>query len=153
MRKLLSALLALLVAAPAAHAGLPGAGVELSAADSSAEETQLFSGGGTQLSNGIFFPGTAFANEDGSVSGEPLVVPKGNNIRLTNLDHFVVSGGAHGIRSFKRVKRGKRKIPLFSSKMIDGPGDALVVTSHVKPGTYSYYCPIHSGMLGIIKVE
>lgn len=152
MRKLLTTLVALLVAAPAVHAAPSSAPIGLPRG-AAAEETQLFAGGGTQLSNGIFFPGTGFANEDGSVSGEPLVVPKGNNIRMTNLDHFVVSGGAHGVRSFKRVKRGKRKVPLFSSKMIDGPGDALVVTSHVKRGTYAFYCPVHSGMLGLIKVE
>lgn len=151
MRKILAALVALVLAAPAVHAAPPGA-PDL-ASQGVAEESRLFAGGGTQLSNGFFFPGTAFANEDGSFTGEPYVVPKGNNIRFTNLDHFVVAGGAHAIRSFERVKRRGKKVPLFSTKFVDGPGEALMKTSHVKPGTYAYYCPVHSGMLGLLKFE
>lgn len=147
----MAALAALALMAPAAQAAsldapaLPGS--------EAAEESRLFAGGGTLLTNGFFFPGTALPNDDGGFTGEPYVVPKGNNIRFTNLDHFVVAGGAHGIRSFKKVKRGKKKVPLFSSKMVDGPGEALVITEHVKPGTYPFYCPVHSGMLGLLKFE
>ncbi len=147
----MAALVAVVLAAPVAQAAplsaphLPGS--------EAAEETRLFAGGGTLVTNGFFFPGTAFADEDGEFTGEPYVVPKGNNIRFTNLDHFVVAGGAHGIRSFKRVKRGKKKVPLFASKLVDGPGEALVITEHVKRGTYAYYCPVHSGMLGLLKFE
>lgn len=151
----MAALVALVVAAPAVQAAPTGAR-DLVRADA-AEETRVFAGGGTQLSNGLFFPGTAFANDDGSFTGEPYVVPAGNDIRFTNLDHFVVSGGAHGIRSFKKrkVKRGRKKVkvPLFSSKMVDGPGEELMKTSHVKPGIYAYYCPVHSGMYGLLKFE
>ena len=151
MRKLVVALLGLVLAAPAVSAA-PAAAPDL-LPRSGAEETRVFAGGGTQLSNGVFFPGTAFADDDGTVTGEPYVVPAGNDILLTNLDHFVVAGGAHGIKSFKRVKRGGRKVPLFQSKLVDGPGEALVITSHVKPGTYLYYCPTHGGMLGLLKFE
>lgn len=151
MRKMVVALLALVLAAPAVNAAQASAPDIFSS--NSAEETRIFAGGGTQLSNGFFFPGTATADDDGTITGEPYVVPVGANIRLTNLDHFVVSGGAHGIKSFKRVKRGGKRVPLFASKMVDGPGEALMITSHVKRGTYLYYCPIHGGMLGLLKFE
>jgi len=148
-------LVALVIAAPAVYAA-PADAPDLQPG-AAAEETRLFAGGGTQLSNGFFFPGTAFPNDDGSLTGEPYVVPAGNDIRFTNLDHFVVAGGAHAIRSFEKVKvkrRGRKvKIPLFSTKLIDGPGEALMKTSHVEPGTYSYYCPVHAGMIGLLKFE
>jgi len=155
MRKVVAALVALVIAAPAVYAA-PADAPDLQQADA-AEETRLFAGGGTLLSNGFFFPGMAFANDDGSLTGEPYVVPAGNDIRFTNLDHFVVAGGAHAVRSFKKMKikrRGRNvKVPLFSTKLIDGPGEALMKTSHVKPGTYSYYCPVHSGMIGLLTFE
>lgn len=151
MRTLVAALVALVLTAPAVTAAPSSA--SLLSSQSAAEPARLFAGGGTQLSSGVFFPGTAIANDDGSLTGEPYVVPAGSDILLTNVDHFVVSGGAHGIKSFKKVKRAGRRVPLFASKLVAGPGEALMVTSHVKPGTYSFYCPIHPGMLGQLTFE
>ena len=148
MKKLIGALTALVLAAPAVHAsGLPSPVPAARAA-----EVNVFAGGGTQLTNGYFFPGTTIYN-DGELVGVPMEVPQGSDLRFVNLDHFVVAGGAHKITSFKRVKRGGRMVPLFSSKLIDGPGEALVITSHLKPGVYAYYCPVHNGMLGQIEVK
>ena len=151
MRKLVAALVALVLTAPAVSAA--PSRLSLLPTGSAAEPVRIFAGGGTQLSSGVFFPGTAVANNDGTLTGEPYVVPAGSDLLLTNVDHFVVAGGAHGIKSFKKVKRGGRSVPLFASKMIAGPGEGLAITSHVKPGTYAYYCPIHPGMLGQITFE
>lgn len=150
-------LTALVLTAPLGQALAADAALPLEA-PSGAEEVVIFAGGGTQLSSGYFFPGTRVSDGDGGTSGAPPTsVPKGANIRFVNLDHFIVAGGAHKITSFAKVKVGKkgkkRKVPLFSSETVDGPGQTTVKTSHVKPGTYLYYCPIHSGMLGAIKVE
>lgn len=151
MRKLVAALVALVLTAPAVSAAPSSA--SLLPTSNAAEPVRIFAAGGTQVSSGIFFPGTAIANDDGTLTGEPYVVPAGSDLLLTNADHFVVAGGAHGITSFKKVKRGGKRVPLFASKMVAGPGEALVVTSHVKPGTYAFYCPIHAGMLGQLTFE
>ena len=153
MSKLLAILTAVVLAAPAAQASAHAPDVPPVAA---AEEVTIFAAGGTQLTSGYFFPGTRFSDGNGGTTGaEPTVVPRGSNIRFINLDHYIVSGGAHKVTSFKKVraKKSKRKVPLFSSEYVDGPGETMVKTSHVKPGTYLYYCPIHNGMLGAIKVE
>ena len=146
MRKLIGALTALVLAASAANASaLPNPAP-------AAAEVNVFAGGGTQLTNGYFFPGTTVSN-DGELVGVPLEVPQGSDLKFVNLDHFVVAGGSHKITSFKRVKRGGRLVPLFSSKLISGPAETLVITSHLKPGVYAYYCPVHNGMLGQIEVK
>ncbi len=145
MRKLIGMLVALALVAPMTGADRPA-----SAAIADAEVT-VYAAGGTQVSNGVFFPGTALANGDDYV-GEPLIVPEGSNLRFFNLDVSAFAG-AHKITSFKRVKRGGKKVPLFASKLVDGPGEDLVVTSHVKPGTYPYFCSIHDGMFGLIEVQ
>ncbi len=150
MRKLIAILTALLVAAPVGQAlAAPVSALALSGA---AGNSVLFAGGGTQLSNGYFFPGTA-VNNNGDYEGVPLQVAQGADVQFVNLDHFVVSGGGHKVISFDRVRRGGKKVPLFASKMVDGPGEALVKTSHVKPGVYPFFCPIHSGMIGRIEVK
>ncbi len=146
MARIACLLAALLLIAPTAQAA---SGV--ADAVQSAEEVRVFAAGGTQVSNGLFFPGTALSN-GGSYIGEPLVVPKGADLRFTNLDVSAFSG-AHKITSFKRVRRGGKSIPLFSSKAVEGPGDDLVITSHLKRGTYDYFCSIHSGMFGLIEVR
>lgn len=115
-------------------------------------DATLFAGGGTQLSNGYFFPGTA-VYQDGEYVGIPLEVAQGSNIRFVNLDHFIVAGGGHKVVSYDRIKKKGRSVPLFVSPMVDGPGQAVVKTSHVKPGVYPFFCPIHSGMVGQIEVK
>jgi len=150
MRKLIALLIALLVAAPVAQAVAAPA---LSLGDkSSAADAVLFAGGGTQLSNGYFFPGTAVYQDD-EYLGVPLQVTQGSNIQFVNLDHFVVAGGGHKVISYDRIKKNGRKVPLFASPMVDGPGQATIKTSHVKPGVYPFFCPIHNGMVGQIEVK
>lgn len=150
MRKLIAILTALVVAAPVGQA-MAGPASAL-ALTGSASDSVLFAGGGTQLSNGYFFPGTA-VNNNGEYTGIPLQVEQGSNVQFVNLDHFVVSGGGHKVISFDRVTKKGRKVPLFASKLVDGPGQALIKTSHVKPGVYPFFCPIHNGMIGQIEVK
>jgi plastocyanin len=107
-------------------------------------------GGGTPLSNGIFFPGTAIYDGSGFV-GEPVSISQGTDLEVVNLDEEVVAN-SHKLVSLKLNKRTKR--PLFSSQMLRSPGDSsAVVTSHLKPGTYPFYCPVHSGMWGLLEVQ
>lgn len=150
MRKLVAVLTALLVAAPVAQAAAAPA-LPLSSR-AGAEDATLFAGGGTQLSNGYFFPGTAFY-EDGEYVGVPLQVEEGSNVNFVNLDHFVVAGGGHKVVSYERIKRRGKKVPLFASKLIDGPGETVMKTSHVEPGVYPFFCPVHSGMNGQLEVR
>ncbi|MBA2726158.1 MAG: hypothetical protein H0U53_09230 [Actinobacteria bacterium] len=106
----------------------------------------IFAGGGTPVSNGIFFPGTTFCDTQGC-TGVPMQVPRGDDITFVNLDTSSVTN-AHQIVSRKR-KRGR---PLFISEVNYGPGQGLVVTSHLKPGVYKYYCSFHFGMFGQIEI-
>ena len=157
MRKIVGIVAAIVLCAPVSQALAQDVPASL-APPAAAEEATIFAGGGTQLSNGYFFPGTRVSDGNGGTTGAPPVtVPEGTNIRFVNLDHFIVAGGAHKITSFDMVKvrqKGKkRKVPLFSSEAVDGPGETIVKTEHVKPGEYLYYCPIHNLMLGAIKVE
>jgi hypothetical protein len=150
MRKLIVILTVLLVAAPVAQA-VAAPGLSLDGGVNAADAT-LFAGGGTQLSNGYFFPGTTIF-QDGDYIGVPLQVSQGSNVQFVNLDHFVVAGGGHKVISYEQMKRKGKKVPLFASKMIDGPGETTIKTSHVKPGVYTFFCPIHNGMLGQIEVK
>lgn len=106
----------------------------------------IFAGGGTSVSNGIFFPGTTFCDTEGC-TGEPLPVPRGDDITFVNLDTSTVTN-AHQIVSKKR-KRGR---PLFMSEVSYGPDQSLLITSHLKPRTYKYYCSFHFGMYGQIEI-
>ena len=108
----------------------------------------LFVGGGTFVSNGIFFPGTA-AYQDGQYYGAPYQIAQGTDIELINLDEGSISNG-HQMRSFKQRRSGR---PLFVSKRIASPGEStVVIVSHLKPGIYDYFCTNHFGMLGHIEV-
>lgn len=155
MRKLVGILAAIVLSAPMAQA--LAADVSVSGLRSSAEDVLVLAGGGTQLTSGYFFPGTRVASGDGTIGAPPLAVPRGSNLRFVNIDHFIVAGGAHKITSFDTIKvkrKGRKiKVPLFSSETVNGPGETIVKTSHLKPGEYLYYCPIHSGMLGAIEVQ
>ena len=112
--------------------------------------TTILVGGGTPLSNGIFFPGTAIY-QDGEFVGDPVSIARGTDIEVVNLDEATVAN-AHKLVSLKLNKRTKR--PLFRSPLLTTPGDsATVITSHVKPGLYPFYCPVHSGMWGLLEVQ
>ncbi len=118
---------------------------------------QLFAAGTTNLTNGVFFPGTATCDADGCepVGGAPLLqVQKGTDITFSNLDPAAVTNG-HRIVSFQREKskkKNKKGKPLFFSETVDGPAQATVETSHLKAGIYYYYCTTHFGMFGGIEV-
>jgi plastocyanin len=144
---MLMSLLAFGAGAQPSFAGpsLLGTGIEL--ARQAPPEMPLFVAGGTPVSNGFFFPGTAVVNGKDLV-GEPYEIKQGTNLRFVNLDPAILTN-AHAIVSKKTDRRGR---PLFKSKLVPGPGEATVVTSKLKPGTYVYYCPIHYGMFGKLRV-
>ena len=146
MRKLplllTAAFLALL---PSAEAAAPGTLPSLPPIG--AAEKPLFAAGGTPLTNGIFFPGTAVCAGT-YCQGVPYEVAQGSDIRFYNLDPAVVANN-HRVVSKRLNKRGR---PLFQSETIGGPASTLMKTSHLKPGEYPYYCSVHFGMEGIIEI-
>ncbi|HEX2195458.1 MAG TPA: hypothetical protein VHJ76_00920 [Actinomycetota bacterium] len=112
-----------------------------------AAEEPLFAAGGTPLSNGLFFPGTALCVGT-DCQGVPYQIAKGSDIRFYNLDAAVVAN-SHRIISKRQNKKGR---PLFQSDNVAGPGSTLMKTSHLKPGVYPYYCSVHFGMEGILEI-
>lgn len=107
----------------------------------------MFVGGGTPVSNGVFFPGTAVFDGE-SVQGLPIQVEAGQDIELTNLDLGDLAN-CHQLTSFKR-KRGR---PVFNSKRLCAPGEsAIVLMGRAKPGVYEAYCPVHTGMYALVEV-
>lgn len=133
-------LCALLLATPA----LPG--TSLAAPGSSGpDDAILLAGAGTPLTNGIFIP-PAVCDASGC-QGVALQVPRGANVRFINLDPAPLTNG-HQVVSLK--KRAGR--PLFKSQFVNGPGETTFITSHLKVGTYPYYCSVHYGMYGILGV-
>lgn len=145
MRKLsfvlTAAFLALLPSAQAAPGTLP------QLPPLAAAEAPLFAGGGTPLTNGIFFPGTAMCVGD-DCYGEPYEVARGTDIRFYNLDNATVAN-SHRVVSKKVTKKGR---PVFQSETTSGPGSSLMKTSHLKPGVYPFYCSVHFGMEGILEI-
>lgn len=137
------------VAAPAPAQDLSGPAIVSQAGPA---DNQLFAGGGTNLTNGVFFPGTATCERDGceTVGGlDPLTIEKGTDITFTNLDPAAVTNG-HRIVSIDRKKKNGK--PLFFSEQVDGPAQSTVKTRKLKPGTYFYLCSTHFGMYGAIEV-
>ena len=106
----------------------------------------IFAGGGTPVSNGWFFPGTAVYDGE-SFQGAPYRIPRGCNLRFINLDSGPLTN-CHQIMSFKR-RKGR---PLFSSPLVCGPDMAGVKIRHLKPGVYPFYCSTHFTMYGQIEV-
>lgn len=118
--------------------------------DEAPDPAPIFAVGGTILTNGIFFPGTAIYDGDEGYYGEPYELEPGQDLMFTNLDNGDLANG-HQIRSFKRKKKTGR--PLFQSKRLDQPGEqSLVLVGHLKPGVYDFFCTIHAGMYGQIEV-
>jgi plastocyanin len=137
MRKVLATALGVALAV------LPGA----SAGAQQADAVPLFAGGGTNLSNGYFFPGTATYDGSGFV-GVPYQIQQGQNIQFINTDVAVLTN-AHAMVSVKKTKKGRA---LFRSGYVRGPATEIVKTSHLKPGVYPYYCSVHYGMYGLLEV-
>ena len=111
---------------------------------------RVLAGGGTLLSNGVFFPGTAVANDEGGVDPvlPPIEMQYGTDFEFVNLDEATVSNG-HQIRSLKQ-RRGR---PIFMSDLLTRPGQTDVIrTSNLKPGLYPFYCSTHAGMWGQIEI-
>lgn len=119
----------------------------MTAGASAVEPAQMFVGGGTFVSNGIFFPGTAvFDGTD--LQGLPLQVELGQDIELTNLDYGDIAN-CHQLTSYKK----KRGYPIFNSKRLCSPGESsIVLMARAKPGIYEAYCPVHTGMYALVEV-
>ena len=145
MRKLLCLLACAAVAALQAPATAHASHARAANTDK-ADTVPLFAGGGTALTNGYFFPGTAVYN-NGEFTGVPLQVPQGDNVQFINSDAAAVTNG-HAIVSLKR-KHGR---PVFSSGLVNGPATATMITQNLKPGVYPYFCSIHFGMYGLIEI-
>lgn len=146
MRKLSLVLAgALLALLPSAQAASPGALPPLPPLG--AAEEPIFAAGGTPLTNGVFFPGTAMCVGT-NCQGVPYQVAQGSDLRFYNLDTAVVANN-HRIVSKVTNKRGR---PLFQSDTIGGPASTLVKTSHLKPGVYPFTCTVHFAMDGILEI-
>lgn len=115
----------------------------------------LFAAGGSALTNGVFFPGTAVY--DGyELQGVPYEIPEGTDIEFYTTDGSMTLGNGHQIRSYKKRKNGR---PLFMSKFLAGPGSTLMITSHLRPGggelpdgSYGYFCSVHNSQYGMLKI-
>ena len=120
-----------------------------SLADPRPAPARMFVGGGTFVSNGIFFPGTAVYDGE-NLQGVPLEVERGQDIELTNIDEGDLAN-CHQLTSYKR----RKGFPVINSKRLCSPGEsALVLTSAAKPGLYEAYCPVHNtGMYALIKIN
>lgn len=141
MKRVLVGLVASAIAVAATAGPAAAVDVETSAT--------VFAGGGTPLSNGVFFPGTAVVDANNQITGLPPVqVTQGTDFQFITLDEAAVGNG-HRLISFKR-RKGR---PLFSSDLLSRPGDSdVVVTSNLQAGTYTFFCSVHSGMLGRIEI-
>lgn len=115
---------------------------------SSLAPAKMFVGGGTLLTNGVFFPGLAVFDGN-ALQGAPMEIQRGQDIQLTNIDEGDVAN-CHQLTSYKQ-RRGR---PLFNSKRLCSSGEsALVLTSRLKPGRYEAFCPIHTTMYAIVEVK
>jgi spore coat protein A len=105
-------------------------------------------------------PALAVAPPEGAVVGfaSPQVLAlQGQSLSLLNIDTV-----AHTLTSVaskpKRVKYGKTyftiRVPLFDSGSIAGAtlGDVKGVAG-LKPGSYGFYCSMHTGMKGTLVVQ
>jgi hypothetical protein len=143
MKRSIVAVLASLMWVLGAPAGAAVDGTQIGAGDT------VYAGGGTPLSNGIFFPGTAQCTKDGCEAIGPIPqIERGTDLKFVNLDTSEVAN-THSIVSIKRNKNGR---PLFGSRDSRGPSQSSVVTSHLKRGEYPYFCRTHFGMYGIFEV-
>jgi hypothetical protein len=144
MKRYAVTMLALAVCALGAPAGASVAPSSVGAGDT------VYAAGGTPVSNGIFFPGTAQCTKKGCEPIGPVPeIKHGTDLKFVNLDTSEVAN-THSVVSIKTNKRGR---PLFGSRDTRGPSQTEVVTSHLKPGDYAYSCRTHFGMYGIFRVK
>jgi plastocyanin len=105
-------------------------------------------------------PSLAVAPPQGAIVGFALpeaVVLQGQALSFVNAD--VV---AHTLTSVatkpKKIKYGKKyytiRVPLFDSGGVNslGTSDVKGVTG-LKPGSYAFYCSMHTGMKGTLVVQ
>ena len=105
-------------------------------------------------------PALAIAPPQGAVVGFALpqaIAFQGQAVTLLNTDTV-----AHTVTSVatkpKRIKYGKKyytiRVPLFDSGSIAGlaMGDVKGATG-LKPGSYAFYCSMHTGMKGTLVVQ
>lgn len=151
MKRLIAAVGIVALLASPAYAGVFGAPTVTNAATAPRVEfSYIFAGGGTPLTNGVFFPGTATCSggECTAVGAIPQI-KKGTDITFANMDEGTVSN-AHRIVCLGRTKTGR---PKCVSEQLDSPGEtSLMVTSKLRPGLYPYLCSVHFGMYGIFEV-
>lgn len=110
----------------------------------------IVAGGGTPVTNGVFFPGTAIPDDEGGLTAvmPPVQIAAGTDTEFVNLDEATVSN-AHKMVSLKR-RKGR---PLFQSDLLTRPGEtSLVTTSNLKPGVYAFFCSVHTGMWGQLEI-
>lgn len=143
MKRWLLAALALLLCA----AG-PASSHDLVGDITTREAAPLFAAGGSALTNGYFFPGTGIWDGE-EIQGEPYQIVRGTDIEFTTFDGTATLGNGHKIKSFKKRKNGR---PLFQSKFVADGETALMITSHLKPGIYEYFCTVHFQMYGLLEV-
>ena len=136
---LVAAIVAVALLAPSASAQVPLEWLETGG--------RVFAGGGTFVSNGTFFPGTLVCDGTQCTGLPPIQIAQGTDLEFVNLDPALVTN-AHQIISYKR-KKGK---PLFRSPQTDGPATSLVITSHLKPGVYRFFCATHFGMEAALEI-
>jgi hypothetical protein len=123
--------------------------------DPARDSVPLIAVGGSALTNGAFFPGTAVY--DGSrLQGKAYEIEKGTDIEFITPDGSLTLGNGHQIRSFKKRKNGR---PLFQSKFISNGQSTLMITSHLRPGkgdqadgSYGFFCTVHHPMYGMLQI-
>lgn len=94
---------------------------------------------------------TVVTIEEGTIRFEPeeITIRPGDRVRWVNKDnqtHFLA-----GSVSTERLQTLTRQSDLFVFKALD-PGDTYEKKLDLPPGTYYYYCGIHTKMWGIIHV-
>lgn len=117
---------------------------------------------GTALVAGSFVAPTAGAGTPSVVAGpnaqsvgfapNTVVTFKGSAVDFVNADL-----NPHNVTSKLRVRispKTRATRPLFASKTV-GPGKvtAIVGVEKLKPGTYEFFCSMHTGMIGKLVVR
>ncbi len=138
---------------PSTHAAIDT--ISIAAANYLADQANvefghIFAGGGTLLTNGVFFPGTMTCDNGTCTNYGPIPqVKKGSNITFVNLDEGAVAND-HRIVCTKRLRGGR---PACVSQQLNSPGETSeMIIAKLKPGVYDYMCTIHFGMYGAFEV-